>query len=206
MIRKKQKFLSSRWKRKRKKFLFKTILYVVFTASIILGLSSLSRAEFLALKEIRIKGNEVLNEREVRVIAEQETSKPFLKIFGRSNIFLYPRKSLETEILKKYKRVSEAEVSLRNFSDLEVVIKERKPIGLWCREESIAQVTEIEIKEIEECFYLDKTGYIFEVVREDGNNENFTKYFNADTKIRHLSGDYVLVPVDFQKLNEFFTL
>jgi len=137
MIRKKQKFLSSRWKRRRKKILFRTILYFVFVVSIILGLSSLSRAEFLSLKEIRIKGNEVLGAEEIRAIVVKETSKSFLKIFSRSNIFLYPGESIEAEILKKYKRASEAEVSLKGFSDLEIIIKERK--NSYCLERATFQ-------------------------------------------------------------------
>jgi len=205
MIRKKQKFLSSRWKRRRKKILFRTILYFVFVVSIILGLSSLSRAEFLSLKEIRIKGNEVLGAEEIRAIVVKETSKSFLKIFSRSNIFLYPGESIEAEILKKYKRASEAEVSLKGFSDLEIIIKERKPIGLWCGEES-REMAEIEIKERESCFFLDETGYIFEAVGEDRVSENFPKYFSADVQIADLPGEYILITEDFQELNEFFTL
>jgi len=93
------------------------------------------------------------------------------------NIFLIPTQSLKEMLLENFPEIGT--VSLRkNFRplQLEVKIKERERIGVWCaveyrpvkeNKEAVATSTEEEIsvnqneRVIKECFYLDKTGVIY---------------------------------------------
>jgi len=195
MFRKKSQFQTSRLiKKRRKKIIVRIILYFLLVVTFIVGLSLLSRAQFLNIKEIKVMGGETIKKEEIIKIVEYKISGKMVGLFSKSNILLYPRYEIETEILNRFKRISSVEVSIEKFSIMNVKVKERQAFALYC--ESITESKD------EKCFYLDKTGSLFDEAPNFSGN-SFVKYYNAtSTEAR---SDYFLETEDFEHLNKFLT-
>jgi len=199
MARKKPKFTSPKITRSRKnKIKKRLILYSVFTFSLILGLSFLSKADFLTINEISISGNQEIKSEDLIKIAEEKTDGNILGLFSRNNIFLFPRKDIVLAIIESFHRVSEARVSLDNFSIMEISVKEREPVGLWC-EGSLERGSG---NKNEKCFYLDSNSFIF--AEASINLQNFTFYYGEVSG--NPPGSHYLPAPHFIKLSNFLNL
>jgi len=198
-------------KKRKQQFIFKIGLYSVFCISLIIGISSLSAASFMTIDETQVKGLGFLKESQITEIVSEKTQGRLLWLFPKTNIFLYPKEEIKTEILKKYKRVNEAQVSLKDFSDLDISITERKPFALWCKEIEVKsenyEETEREFQKREECFFLDENGFIFdEVLDSDLDNvSNLAKHFGSLTKAGEIGSSF-LGHAKFKNLYNFLGL
>jgi len=193
MFRTKLKFKTSKLlKKRRKKIIIKVILYFLLISAFVGGLSFLSRAEFLSIKEIKIIGEGSVNKEEIIKIAENKIKGTMLGLFSKSNILLYPRYEIEIDILNQFKRILDVTVSIEKFSIMDIEIEERKAFALYC--EVSPQNND------EECFYLDETGFIFgEAPNFSGNS--FVKYYS--TASARDGDNYFLEVEDFKQLNNF---
>lgn len=212
MSRAKLKYKPSKLARRRKKrFISRLIIYCIFFISLIPGFYFLSSADFISINKIQVSGTETLNEKEIEAFLGQKISGRYLKIFSKSNIFFYPKKEITKELPERYKKILKTEVGIEDFDSLLVKIEERRPFGLWCRKIE-KQTDDFEEERIgedlpnpnlfkEECFYLDKTGFIFAPV-DDIENGDYVKYFGKD--IENPVGDFFIDPKDFLKIQDFF--
>jgi len=90
---------------------------------------------FFQIKEVKISGINKVSLEEI------------LSFFPKENIFLANMAGIESDILKRFPEIAELKIN-RNFPDaLEVEVKERQAVLVWCKEE---------------CFLIDKTGLAFE--------------------------------------------
>ncbi|GEM_PF-3834162 len=195
MVQKRTSLKNSKLARRRKKrAIGRLILYSSFFVSILLGLSFLSSADFLSIKVVEVVNkNQSSSLDEIANLVEQKLQGKILKIFSRTNVFLYPKGEITAEILNHYPKVAMAEVSLRDFSILEIKVEEREPFGFWCRDiievieeasapeelgESVAGGAERRVSE--ECFYFDQSGFIFAPSVEQAENPNgsFVRYYS----------------------------
>jgi hypothetical protein len=151
---------------KRKRKLFQIRLLVAFVSIVVvIGLFSwLSFHESVTISEIEVEGNSILTDEEVEHIARDVISGKYIFLFSRENIFVYPRKGIKDEIFIKHKRVKDVDVEMNDFTSIEITIEERSPYALWCREISLTEILEDgqEVDELrEDCYFLDRNGYIF---------------------------------------------
>jgi|SRR3989344_2442021 len=196
MFRKKSQFKTSKIaKKRRKKLVVRVISYSLLVVAFVFGLSFLSRAQFLNIKEIKVIGNNAIKTEEIIKIAEEKISGKVAGLFSRSNVLLYPRYEIESEILKQFKRISDAEVSIEKFSILNIEITERQIFGLWC-EALLNQISD------EKCFYLDKTGFLFDEAPNFSGN-SYVRYYTATSS--EAVSDYFVETSDFERLNTFLT-
>ncbi|MEK7552088.1 MAG: hypothetical protein AAB534_01600 [Patescibacteria group bacterium] len=194
MFRTKLKFKTSNIvKKRRKKIIIRIVLYFLLVVVFVGTLSLLSHAKFLGIKEIKTTGEEVVNTKEIIQIAENKIDGAMLGLFSKSNILLYPRYEIESDILSQFKRISDVTVSIEKFSILNIKILERQPFGLWC-ESSSDQISN------EKCSYLDKTGFLFDDAPNFSGN-SFVKYYTATST--ESMNDYFLETKNFEDLNSF---
>lgn len=204
-------------KRKRRR-IFKISLYSFFTLVLIAGISYLSFADFMSVKDIKISGLREVKADSIRNIFKDNTNGRTFVLFSKSNIFLYPKSSIKNEILNKIKRISELDIERKGLSHVVVSIKEREPFAVWCKsneskdekdnqdslkEDLYTPLISLKINNIplkENCFYLDEDGYIFEPI--DINKElSLVRYYNEESNLK--IGDYFLDKNTFTKLNKF---
>ncbi|MFA6565848.1 MAG: hypothetical protein WCT48_03835 [Candidatus Paceibacterota bacterium] len=107
------------------------------------------------INKISVSGNKVLSEGELRAIAQKNLSGNYFFLFPRANTLLYPKKTIQNEISSAFPRANSVELSLEDNALL-ISLSEREPEALWCGTEKNRATTD------PGCFYMDKTGYVFD--------------------------------------------
>ena len=118
------------------------------------------------LKKVSVYGNENIDSEEIK------------NIVSSANILLLSSSELESNLLKKFPKISEIEVEKNIFKrSLSIIISERIDAGIACKENT------------GNCFYFDQNGIIFEnAPRTSGYlvlsvNDFSEKIFSAGEKI-----------------------
>lgn len=210
---------TSKLARKRKKrALGRLVLYFVFFASIVVGLSFLSSAEFLSIKNVEVVGVSVLNSEEIGKLVFKEIDSKKWGLFANSNAFLYPKRRITERILDSNNRIADAKVSLDGLSDLKIEIQERMPFGIWCSTPDLSEIPieseenlaiETPMSKPEDCFYFDDTGFIFEKIagnESNESNENNDYLFYYGGSIEKTVGSSLTTGEIFQNLQTFLKL
>lgn len=110
------------------KFLYALILLVFFGAIAY----SIFFSQFLVVTKIEVSGTENLDPAEIRKIIEAEITGSFLNFIPRNNILLAGKKSIEKNILGKYKYAEKAEIKKEFPGSLIIQVKERKFSLIFC--------------------------------------------------------------------------
>ncbi|MDO8492332.1 MAG: FtsQ-type POTRA domain-containing protein [bacterium] len=147
-----------RSKRRKKAAVFKILISLFIIAGIGAGLYSAPRYPQINISQVDISGNETVSKENIEQNIWQELAGNKYFFFPNKNIFLYPKEKIENAVLALDPHLNTASVSFADFQTISVNVTERKPSALWCGD--IYQKDEIK-PELENCFYLDKTGFIF---------------------------------------------
>lgn len=118
---------------------------------VLCGLVWLSWAPFLRVTAIDITGAKTLATSSIETYAQQEISGAYVWMFARNNIFLYPRAEIAAGLLAQYPSLRAADVHAKDFHTVEIALKEREPVALWCPAQN----------EAPSCYYLDETGLAY---------------------------------------------
>jgi cell division septal protein FtsQ len=146
---------------KRNNFLFKqkTFWFIVFSISAILVSFFLFFFVFFQTKEIIVKGENILNGREIQEEIKENLERKLL-FLKTKNIFLIDKKEIEEKIKRRFNMISKAKISLKLPQTIEVYVEERIPVAIVCNEI---------------CYFLDKEGVVF--ANKDQETSNFLKIF-----------------------------
>ena len=144
-------------KKRRKKIIIVTILFIVALGSVITALSLLSEANFIRITSVEVTGTSLVPTDSVRTEVENEITGAWWKIFSKDSIFLYPRYSLEQKIVKNFPPIASVSFSNVGFHSLDVKVTERSPFALACNtadEDTASSASS-------PCFYMDSSGFIY---------------------------------------------
>lgn len=109
----------------------------------------------LQIKNIIVRGNKVLIKDEINQKVAEELSGKYLRVFPKTNVFLYPKETVEKNLAAAFPRIASISVELDTERILTISLVEREPFALWCGRE-------IPAKEADKfCFYLDDQGFVF---------------------------------------------
>jgi len=146
--------LSELKKHRRRVVLDKILILFLGILAIFISLVCLSRLKSLNISDIEISGNKVVDTEAIKNVIEQQMAGKYLGLFPKTNLLLYPKKNIETELENQFKRLENINLSIKNNKILEVSVDERTPEYLWCGAESNL--------EVEKCYFMDENGYIFD--------------------------------------------
>ena len=110
----------------------------------------------LTISDIEVLGNSVISRDEIVAATEPLLAGKRIFFFPRSNIFLYPKSAIREELATKFPRISTVKVGFKNFHSISIKVAEYIPKAIWCGEDSI-----LSTKTKEDCYLMDKNGYIF---------------------------------------------
>lgn len=128
---------------RKKIIIFLWFLFLILILAYVLLLSPIFR-----IKEIKISGNRVISNEEIRDSLNSFLYKKFLVFFNQNNIFLARGDNLKNIIFSDFPRILSIEIKKDIFNKtIDLRIIERKEAGIFCRGE---------------CYYIDKEGVIFE--------------------------------------------
>lgn len=145
-------------KKRRRKIIKLSILFVLIFAGLVFGLSCLSREKHITIDKIKVTGAYVLGEEEITEIAKEELAGRYLYLFARNNTFIYPKVDIQESLLKNFPRIEELTIGLNGLKELEINITERKGEFLYCGN----KIPENKIDIGDNCYFLNDEGLIFD--------------------------------------------
>ena len=210
---------SKKHREKRKKIrIWKRVLWG-FGGLLVVGLLIwLINADTFEVREIEVRGSEVTNSKEIHEKAEQELSGFYYWVFPRDNVLLVPESSISDRIMVEFPRVRNVRVERSGLYELVVEVQEREPFGMWCgaTRSSISKPSlqlEADTEDGDEssnCYFLDKTGYVFSEAPDFSGYVYFTYYgtlLKSDSlrlyRGKQPIGKRFLPPEKFAALNDF---
>jgi len=170
---------------KRKQLLVESAIRFGIVILVVILLSLISHFNQFEIKEIKIIGNDVVNEKEIRDIAKLEISGKYFKIFPRNNSIIFPRKSIGARVAGKYRRIADIDVSFDSLHSIKIEVRERDPEGVFCE-----GIVSTETLGEESCYFLDSDGYVFsKAPRFSGSL--FFKFYGGDIEGKVIGSKYL---------------
>ena len=184
-------------KERRKTLKNKGILIGIALVLFIALISFLSHNQYIAIEEVRVEGNEVLDSRELIEVTQVELSGNYLLLFSKSNALLYPRKKIKETLLDSYKRISGIDIRLNDLKSITLSITEREGKYLWCGD--VLPSPETEIKD-RACYFLDGSGYLFAKAPYFSGSVFFKFYGKPSGEKNGITGRFLLSLEEFERL------
>lgn len=125
-------------------FILLAVFFVLFTV--------LSNFRFMRFDMVVSNGVKVLEKEEIESFVKEKMSKRRALIFPGDSVIFYDRQSIKDSLMERFSRIEEVDLS-KNGHTLVVKIKEYEGSYLWCGTEENMEGN---------CFFLDKTGHLFD--------------------------------------------
>ena len=163
------KYRSSKLAQKKKKeFRIKLALVLVIFISFVFTLSALSKCDLLNIKKIKVVGNNIVKENQIKETVSATLDNDYFKLFSKRNFLIYPRQTIKEGVVEKFKRIKSVDLSLKLPDVLYVSVVERVPYVLWCADASSTK-----------CYVADSEGYIF----AEGVDNVFAYHTNSSRSV-----------------------
>lgn len=126
-----------------------------FTAIALIGsLGGVSHLDQLAINDVAVSGAVRIEPQALSAAVAAGLDNDGFRLFSKSNMFLYPRRSIEEALVAEFPRIKD--VSLSRPSPLSqsvlVAVEERAGYAKWCLPKEVDDDT---------CYLLDSEGFIF---------------------------------------------
>lgn len=167
------------------------LLCVGILAWLIMYIPSLSS---LQIENIVVSGTKVLVKEDVQKEVLKNLSGKYFSIFPKTNIFLYPQKTIEKNLAAAFPRIVGVSIKLDTERMLAISISEREPFALWCGREMV------EVKAYDACFYLDDKGFVFAKAPQFSANAYFEFYGKGILPEDDPIGHHFLPPLSYQHI------
>lgn len=162
-------------RKKRKIFIRKLIIWGILFLIVICALSFATRIKRLNITEIQVSGNKVIDTDKIIESTQKITSGYYLWLFPKTNIFFYPKSRIKNELANEYKRLNNINISLSK-QKMNISVSERTPEYTWCG------ITPSSTADQEDCYFLDKEGFIFDKAPFFSGEVYFKFYGNTEPK------------------------
>lgn len=177
-------------KKKKHKILRRKIFFLIcFFILILVGLSFLSKWEYININNIQITGNKVIETKMIESVIKEKITGNYLWFFPKTNFLLYPRGEIKRELADKFKRLKDISLNVQNFKTLNISLTERTALYTYC---GLAPA-ELDASN-QKCYFMDDGGYIFDEA----------PYFSGEVYLKFYgkSDSYFFQP-NFSKLISF---
>ena len=200
MVNRRKKILETPKRRQRRRR--RTIIKIIFFIFILLVLVGFSiwffRTKYLQVSDVQVLGTSEIDPALVKAKAIELSSGSDFLILPKNQIFLYPRKQIETELRNDFKQISNVSVKLVGLNKIAINVQERSPFALYC---------------INSCFFADETGYVYKdagnistTTSTSSTNTNYITFRDTrpiDTSSTSPIGTYPIDGTIFKKLESF---
>jgi hypothetical protein len=132
------------------------ILKIGVPLAFVVGLIAFLRADFMQIAGFEVEGEETISEKSIKDTAVGLAAGTEFFFIPNSNLILFDRQELANALLSKFGRIQSTEVKKNLLSrEVKISVQERKSDFLWC-------------SEADECFFMDRSGLIFEQALDTG--------------------------------------
>jgi hypothetical protein len=159
-------------KKTRKKILIIVIIFILF----FVGLIFLSYWDEINIQDIQVVGNKIVEKEAIKEVAQEFITGKTVLFFAKSNSFVYPEKKIEKKLAEKYKRLKNitVEVDANDLKTMWITVSEYEGKYLWCGEKPAEEESVLQ-----ECYFLDSEGYIFDKAPYFSGEVYFKLYGNT---------------------------
>lgn len=143
--------------RRRKRHFAGLVLKIGLPIIFLIGVIWCLRADFLQIKNIEVLGAETVSAEEIKATALSRTLGNRFFVIPKTNILFLNKEKLVAFLLSEFPRLEKVEINKQYFSkNIVLEILERGADFLWCNNS-------------EGCFYMNRSGLIFEKGENDGS-------------------------------------
>ena len=148
-----QRYISDTLKQK-KKTMRKVKVYLILLACVLAltGLVFLMRMQSIQITDVTITGNSSVPTEEIEKKKDAVLGSYFLFVIPKSNIFIFPKRELISDI-KENPAVISVAVDKKFFRAMDITVTEQEKEAIYCNS-----------FERTECFYINKDGYLYSKV------------------------------------------
>lgn len=100
------------------------------------------------IRDVKISGLETIPREEILINLNKIFNQKKFGVLGSNNYFIFPGAKLQASLREQFPKIGLVRIEKINPDGINIVINERKAIGVWCYKIS--------------CFYFDKGGVVFE--------------------------------------------
>ncbi len=192
--------LRKRRRRKRIKYGIFLLAFVIFVGVV----SYISHLPKVRISEVELRGGLLVTPKEIKEEALDYMRGSYFWLFPKNNSFLYPQNSLEKNLSDKFKRIETINVSLEGLNKLVVEITERKPVAIWCRENTrqVSTTTDSLKEDKEQCYFIDLFSTIF-AEAPNFSGDAYFKYYGLVTKEFPIGERFIASSTQFTEINGF---
>ncbi len=173
--------------KRRKKSLFIGLFSLLGVGIVFSGLSLLSQADSLSVKDIVVTEDSLANADLIKATVLRESSGNYLSFFSRQNTFLFPFSSIRQSLLA-LPIAQSVKIKRQGFKVIEVSIEERKEEARWCQ--GLAG-------NISKCFSVDENGFVFD------RTSSSTSFIYRGLLEGDPIGQNILTKEDFKRIQFF---
>ncbi|KKU49917.1 MAG: hypothetical protein UY47_C0002G0026 [Parcubacteria group bacterium GW2011_GWB1_49_7] len=190
-------FSPENYERKKKEKKRKVLAWSAGVLAVFIALVIISRLERLQIREVAAEGAKVVPEEEIARVVKETLSDRYLWLVPWTNAAIYPRRAVRENLMKEFPRISSVSLSLDGMKRLAVSVSERDPYALYCPELARGELVE----SVDKCFFLDKSGFIFDEAPDFSGVVYFI--YKKDAPIKNPKGSQFLLLENFSPLAQF---
>jgi len=138
--------------KKKRLALFSVVFFLIIIG---LGVYILQRPE-LRFQKVEVLGTNIIKKEAVLSVVEEEIGGRYAYIIPRNNFLVYPQEKLQASLRDSFLRIEDLTITEKSPRELEILIKEREPVAIWCDGEFGDEST------VGFCSYIDKEGLLYD--------------------------------------------
>ncbi len=144
-------------KAKRRNIFIKKVFIFLFGIFIILAiLSFLSSIKQISIQSVEVSGNKIVETKDIQSLVQDKINGRYFFLFSKKNVLFYPKVEISEALSTEFKRLVSVEPTIKDGNVLEIKVRERTPLYTWCGKDLPVN------QQVEECYFLDNEGYIFD--------------------------------------------
>lgn len=154
-----------------------------------------THSERFAIADVIVHGNKVIEGEVLGAHALRALEGKYLGLFKKDNTLIYPKDALQALLYDMYSRIKDISISRDGAKALDVFVEEYEPFALWCGSEHTPN---------EQCYFIDDTGYIFDVA-PNFSGDVYIRYYGDVGTTTPLRASYT-TPETMKRIADFLVL
>lgn len=183
---------------RRRKVLIKKVSITLVSFFIVFGIFSyVMNLSPFRVEKVVIFGTNIVSESDVAEEVNTLISGKYFFLIPKNNVFFYPKEGLKGDLLNKFSRIETVYPALDRGNILVITVAERSPKYVWCGKENKSTISTYE-----ECYFMDKDGYIF-IKSPDFSPNVFFRIYGELASTTEPIGARVFSSAEFDRIMDF---
>lgn len=175
------------------------VLFFIFFVSLVGALSFFSSSPSIVINNIIIKGNSIIDTKEIESSVIEKLKGKYFYLFSKSNFLIYPHDKIYNSMLLDFPRIEKLSIKRNGLNTLSIEIDERAGSYLYCG----VNIPENKEEIGENCFFVNNDGYVFDKAPYFSGDVYFKYYINLKEENDKPLGAQMMSPERFHELVRF---